>query len=331
MSATENRSTAPWRRNPALAGVAGLIVVVMLVVGVGQLHRLPFVDGYGRSLTIELVDAGGLEPGDRVEVAGVQVGTVESLRIDGDRVVAELDVDPGIRLGSDTRASVRVGNLLGSKYVELTPRGSGRLADDRIPVARTEPAYDVVHAFGELSQTVDAIDTDQLETALDSIAETFRGSSDDVDAALRGLTTISETIAERDVEVTSLLDRSNRLAGTLDASRDDLSALVRDAALLLAEVDRRRDSLDGLIEHTRTLTRELEGLVADNREKLAPTLAELERVTSLLERRQDDLSDTLHSVARFARVFSNTIGSGPWFDSYIGNAPNGVEFVGGDE
>lgn len=321
--------TSTLRRNPARAGVVGLTVLLVLVVAISQLHRLPFINGYGRTITIELADAGGLESGDRVEVAGIHVGTVESLHIDGDVVIAELDVDRQIRFGDKTIASVRVGNLLGSKYVELTPKGGGNLASDRIPADRTVPAYDVVDAFGELSQTVDAIDTDQLESALNSVAETFRGSSDDVESALRGLTTISETLAARDDNVSSLLARSNRLAGTLDASRKDISALVQDAALLLTEVDRRRDSLDGLIEHTRDLTIQLKGLVSDNQKQIGPTLAELERVTDLLEGRQKDLSATLHSVARFARVFSNTIGSGPWFDSYIGNAPNGIEYVQG--
>lgn len=318
--------TAPWRDRPALAGVLGLVIVALMLLGVARFDQLPLIGGGDRHLTAEFTDASGLEGGNRVEIAGIAVGTVDDITMGKGRVVVHFSLDPTVRLGTSTRALIRVGNLLGNKYLEIVPEGPGRLdASHAIPLERTEPAYDIVAAFGELTETVDEIDVDQLGQSLEAVASTFRGSTEDVRATVRGLSDISRTIASRDEDVQSLLSGAETLTGSLDGSKEDISALLRDATLLLTEIDKRRDSLDGLIVHTRELSDELRGLVADNQEQLDPALKELERVTKLLDKRQDQLAATVHSVARFARVFSNTIGSGPWFDSTIGNAPNSLE------
>ena len=55
-------------------------------------------------------------------------------------------------------------NLLGEKYLDLTPAGAGQLDEDTaIPVDRTESAYDIVGVFGDLTTTTEGIDTDQLD------------------------------------------------------------------------------------------------------------------------------------------------------------------------
>jgi len=145
---------------------------------------------------------------------------------------------------------------------------------------------------------------------------------------VRGLSTLARTIADRDEAVARLLRRSEQLTSSLDGSREDIAALVTDAGSLLAELDRRRDAIHGLIVHTRALAQQLHGLVTENRAAVAPALASLGKVTAQLESRQADVEATLRAVAKFARVFVNTIGGGPWFDSYIGNLPDSLKIEG---
>ncbi|RYJ06724.1 MAG: ABC transporter substrate-binding protein, partial [Actinomycetales bacterium] len=206
---------------------------------------------------------------------------------------------------------------------EITPAGTGRL-EGAIPTGRTDPAYDVVAAFGDLTETVDAIDSTRLAAALDAVSDTFEGSGPDVRAAVRGLSRLSRTVASRDTEIRRLLDHSATLTGSLADSRDDVGALVRDASLLLREVDRRREAIDGVVEHSADLSVQLRGLVKDNQATIGPALDDLDTVVTLLRKKQKNLALTVHRLAVFARVFNNTIGSGPWFDSYLGNVPDSV-------
>lgn len=306
------------------AGIIGIVVTAMLGLLAMNAGRLPVIGEGGREVTARFADIGGLAAGDRVEIAGVDVGRVTRLDMGAGHIRVTFTVPEDQRLGSATRAAIKVSNLLGSKHVEVMPAGDGDL-DGEVPLDRTTSPYDLTTAFQELTSEVEPIDTEALERALTTVADTFRHSGGDVRNALRGLSAVSRTAASRDQEISSLLDHAEVLTGSLDRSRDDIARVLRAARLLLAELDRRREAIHGLIVHTRDLARELRGLVADNAKQLQPTLTALARVTQQLQQRQKDLEETIHGVAKFARVFVNTIGGGPWFDSYIGNAPDSLK------
>jgi phospholipid/cholesterol/gamma-HCH transport system substrate-binding protein len=136
---------------------------------------------------------------------------------------------------------------------------------------------------------------------------------------------MARTITARNDDLASLLKRSRTVTASLATSRHDIATLIRSAALLLDELDRRKAAIRGLIIHTRELAAQLHGLVRDNQASLRPALDALSAVTLQLRQRQRALRSTLHGVALFARVFVNTIGGGPWFDSYVGNAPNSLK------
>jgi phospholipid/cholesterol/gamma-HCH transport system substrate-binding protein len=103
----------------------------------------------------------------------------------------------------------------------------------------------------------------------------------------------------------------------LAARTDDVTALLADGNRLLAELQRRQDAIARLLTGTRRLAQQLTGLVADNQAQLRPTLETLGRVVDVLQRNQDDLAATIKNEAVFIRLFTNAVGSGRWFDSYI--------------
>lgn len=321
--------TASWRRRPAFQGAIGLVITAVIVLVALNAGRLPFIGQGGRVVTADFIDASGIEAGDPVEVAGVRVGQVERLSMGRGFITVRFTVDPTVTLGDRTTARIKVGNLLGSKFLQVIPAGAGRLTGT-IGVDRTAPAYDVTEALGDFTRTAEPIDTDQLERALTAISATFTGSGPDVQASVRGLSKLSRTIAERDQDVAGLLAKSATLTTSLNASRGDIAGLLRDAGELLTELDRRREAIRGLIVNTTALSRQLRGFIKENQDEITPALTALASLTGQLEERQADLRATVSAVATFARVFVNTIGGGPWFDSYIGNAPDSLR-IEGDE
>ncbi len=98
----------------------------------------------GTDYHVQLADASGLHKGNMVQVAGIRVGRVSGIHIGGDHVTVDVNVKDAT-LGDKTQASVQVLNLLGEKYLELTPKGSGKMdGGDTIPVSRTNGSYDIV-------------------------------------------------------------------------------------------------------------------------------------------------------------------------------------------
>jgi phospholipid/cholesterol/gamma-HCH transport system substrate-binding protein len=315
--------------NLGRAGVIGLVVVALLVLGVQRLDTLLSLGSNDGEVTAFFTDSSGLAEGDRVEVAGIPVGTVTDVAIDGPRIRVVAELDEPVRLGDSTAAAIKVGNLLGSKYLELLPDGDGRLSGP-IPLERTDPAYDVVQAVSDLSATVEDIDTTRLGRALETVADTFDGASPDIRRAVAGLSDLSRTVASRDEALTALFSDTEQVVASLDGSKEDLSRFVSSASLFLDEVDHQRATIHQLIVHSTELSEQLHGLVADNEREITPALRNLERVTRMLQGRQERLRRTVHNLATFSRVFIDTIGSGPWFDSYIANVPDTVSTTGPD-
>ncbi len=310
----------PFReRNPVPIGAAGLVALGLALVAAFNVDALPFVGG-GDEYSAAFSEAGGLRAGDDVRIAGVEVGEVEAVELAGDHVQVDFRVTEPASFGQDTGASIRIQTVLGKKFLSLEPRGAGQLAEgSTIPLERTVSVYDVVQAFGDLAEVNESIDTDQLAEALDTMATEFRDTPEEVRGSLDGLSRLSRTIASRDEQLRELLDSTREVTEVM-ASRDaELEKLINDANLLLVELERRRDDISRLLDSTSALATQVTGLVQENRAELKPTLDRLNSVLALLEENKADLEQGLANMAPFTRVFSNVLGTGRWFDTYIQN------------
>jgi phospholipid/cholesterol/gamma-HCH transport system substrate-binding protein len=307
----------PFReRNPVIIGAVGLAVIAAMLLLAFNTDKIPMLGG--RSHTAALSEAGGLKPGDDVRIAGVKVGKITAVDLENAHVRVDFTVNRSTKLGDMTSAAVRVKTILGQKFLALDPAGKATL-DKEIPLSRTTPAYDVVDAFSDLATTAEDINTGQLATSLDTIANTFRDSPEEVRAAVEGLGRLSRTVASRDDQLRSLLGHANGVTGVLSARNAQIVALLSDGDLLLQELRKRREDIHTLLVNTATLADQLTGLVRDNREAIRPALTHLKHVLAVLEANQGNLDRSIALLAPFVRVFANTTGNGRWFDTYIQN------------
>ena len=303
-------------RNPVTIGAISLSVIVALVYLAFNAQSLP-LNGGGTVYKAQFSEAAGLKADDPVRVAGVKVGKVESLALEDGAVTVELRVKDAF-VGDRSEAAIKIETVLGAKYVALVPRGSQPLdPDDRIPLERTASPYDVVEAFADLSSTVQEIDTAQLASSFEVLAETFADTPDEVRTSLEGLARLSDTIASRDEQLRQLLSATRQVTQVLADRNGEFTQLILDSNTLLTEVQERRELIDSILTSTQELAQQLSGLVADNRETLTPALQQLSRVTDILSRNRAALAQTVNELAPFVRVFTNTLGNGRWFDSFV--------------
>jgi phospholipid/cholesterol/gamma-HCH transport system substrate-binding protein len=303
-------------RNPIPIGITGLVVLGLALTVAMFSDDLPIIGG-GTTYSAEFSEAAGLGPDDEVRIAGVKVGKVSDVELEGDRVVVTFKVKDAW-VGDRTSAAIEIKTLLGQKFLSLEPDGHDVLDPaDRIPRERTTAPYDVLEAFRGLAETTNQIDTAQLAQSFEVIANTFADTPDDVRGALNGLQSISKTISSRDGELAQLLDNTKQISQTL-ADRDaEVVKLLRDGNLLLDEVSKRRDAIATLLSGTKTLAIQLKGLVGDNEGQLRPVLTSLDQLTGMLQRNQDALGKGIKNMAPFVRLFNNAVGNGRWFDNYI--------------
>ena len=312
----------PFReRNPVVVGAVSLVALAVLLVGALRADDLPIIGG-GDTYQAMFSEAGGLAVDDEVRIAGVRVGKVDDIALVGDQVRVSFKVDEGAELGTGTRAAIKVKTILGSMFLALEPAGGGRLDEGAtIPAARTSSPFDVVEAFEGLASTSERIDTDQLAQSLTTLADLTRNTPDEFRGALDGLSRLSANIAAKDEQLNTLLVNLERVSTVLDERDEDIIELMRDGDVLFRALVARRDAVHDLLVSTTQLSRELTTLIRQSREDLRPALAHLENVVAVLNKNEDNLDSSLRLMAPFYRVFANTLGTGPWFDTWISNFP----------
>ena len=101
-----------------------------------------------------------------------------------------------------------------------------------------------------------------------------------------------------------------------------------DGDLLFRALVARREAVHNLLVATSQLSKQLTGLVQDTRADLKPALDNLQGVVDLLNANQENLDTSLRLMAPFYRVFANTLGNGPWFDTIIQNIPPAPQLGG---
>jgi len=111
-------------RNPTTIGAIGLVVIGVLLWAAFNATKLPIIGG-GTPYAAIFSEASGLQPNDEVRIAGVKVGTVTGVRLDGPN---GKDVRVSFRVkhafvGDQTQAIIKIKTVLGRKYLELDPAG----------------------------------------------------------------------------------------------------------------------------------------------------------------------------------------------------------------
>ncbi len=301
-------------RNRVVLAVVGLVVMGVLFYGAMRMSALPIL-GDGKTYSAIFTEAGGLKPGNEVRVAGVRVGEVTDVRLDGQQVVVSFQAK-GVDLYAETTAAIKVKTMLGQKFVALDPLGSGSL-DGPIPLERTTTPYDVNAAMSDLATTTNEIDMAQLEESFDALATAFEDTPESVQRMVAGLTDLSRTISSRDSELGELLEATEDVTGTLAGRNTEIAALITDGSALLGELQKRRDAVRALFVGTADLGKQLSGLVEENDKTLAPALDKLDRVTQILNRNQKNLDKALGKLGPYYRVLGAATGNGRWVDAYL--------------
>ncbi|CDO07252.1 MCE family protein [Mycolicibacterium cosmeticum] len=304
-------------RNRITVGVVGTVIVALVVVAAFSYDRLPFIKGTS-DYSAYFAEAGGIKPGSDVRVSGLSVGRVSDIHLEGTKVRVDFTVKDGVGLGDRTEAAIKTETVLGTKMLEVTPRGDGTLTGT-IPLERTTSPYDLPSALGDLTTAISGLDTTQLSSALTTLADTFKQTPADLKLALDGVAQFSDTLNARDAQLRNLLGNANKVTAVLAKRSDQIAGLVVNANALLAELVAQRDAVDGFMTNLTAVAQQISGLVADNKAALKPALDKLNGVLSILDNRKKELQRTVTLFRRYAMSFGEVLGSGPYFKASLVN------------
>lgn len=120
--------------------LVGLACLAYLTVRLGNVELF---GGSGYTVRAAFDSASGLNAGAPVEIAGVPVGRVERVVLEGYRAVVTLRLRPEIRVQEDAIVAIKTKGLLGEKFIRILPGGSDRIVPPGGRLRETESPVDL--------------------------------------------------------------------------------------------------------------------------------------------------------------------------------------------
>lgn len=107
-----------------------------------KLGRLEVLGPRGYVVTADFPSVGGLKPGSSVEIAGVDVGRVDSITLADYQARVRMTIREGVKIQEDSIASIKTKGLIGERFVRINPGGSDRIIPPNGRIKEVEAPVD---------------------------------------------------------------------------------------------------------------------------------------------------------------------------------------------
>lgn len=267
-------------------------------------------------------DASGLLPGDDVRIAGVVVGTVDSVEI-VDRRFAQVgfSVDTAQKLPGSVTAAVLYKNLIGQRFLSLAQGDGGNPVPlppgGEIPVQRTTPPLDLTTLFNGFQPLFAALDPEQVNKLSMEIVEVLQGQGGTIDSLLSSTASLTSTIADRDQVIGQVIDNLNAVLQTVSDNDQQLNDLIVSLRELVSGLAGDRKPIGDAIASLGDLTTTTAGLIDEGRPALKQDIVSLGDLSDQLNQGEP----TIERFLQFAPYKLNKLGRaasyGSWFQFYL--------------
>jgi phospholipid/cholesterol/gamma-HCH transport system substrate-binding protein len=252
------------------------------------------------SYNAEFSNVGGLEEGNFVRIAGVEVGKVKKVAVKQNSfAVVEFTADDSVVLTQGTKAVIRYDNLIGGRFLALED-GAGPLdrlqSGQTIPLSRTAPALDLDALIGGFRPLFRALDPEQVNALTGQLISAFNGQGATVGSFLAQTSALTNTLADRDDLIGQVIVNLNNVLASLGDQSDKFGIAVDSLSELVKGLaERRTDVSRGLANLDRGAA-SVADLLSQARPPLQNTVAQSDRATSIVVADHayfDDLLNTL--------------------------------------
>ncbi|MGL6236964.1 MAG: MlaD family protein [Segniliparus sp.] len=206
------------------------------------------VSGETVGYTATFSDVAGLFVGNDVRIAGVQVGKVETIRLNGRNADVGFTVLKDQPLYTDTVVAVRYQNLLGQRYVELAqPHTPGALiaAGTAIPLERTIASFDISKMFNGFRPLFQTLDPAQFNQFGEDMLRLIQGDGDGsgIGPVLRDLDAVSKLAVNRQAVFVQLMRNLGEVSAELGGQSKQIIATIEAVQELLATLNPEFDQI----------------------------------------------------------------------------------------
>lgn len=276
-------------------GVA-IALGLTLTASVGGCSLTPSASGE-RTMVVYVPKARSFYPESKVKVMGADVGLVDKVENQGDKVKVTFHVRRDVPLPKGVQASIVPLNLIGERNLVLHPAwrpGQAKETADVIPIERTHVPVEVDDALSSFTNLANALDPTKMQTALGTAADTVKGNGKEFNATLEQSARLIENVAGQDKELIEVAKNLDRLAGVVRGREQVLGTIIRDFGTASQVLSSERGELQQLISGILELAKNGDRLIQKYKGNLPYDLAVLTRAALVLKGNAKQIAQLLN-------------------------------------
>ncbi|OHU93771.1 MlaD family protein [Mycobacterium talmoniae] len=263
------------RTRGPLIGLSIFMVIAVAVTWLVYATLQRDVAGPTNKYSAVFTDVYGLRESDDVRMAGVRVGRVEKIELDGKLAKVSFIVQKDQKLYGNTVASVTYQNIIGQRYLglslgkvgntDLLPPGSV------IPVERTDPSFDVGHMLNGFEPLFSLLDTKAADDLTKGVIQSLSGDKASITELVEQSSVLTASISGRDQALGDLITSLSKVTDNVAAQNDNLDHALNQARTIVSDFDARRPALQSSVGSLAHVTRQLSAIMNE----VYPSLNEL--------------------------------------------------------
>lgn len=306
---------------PQLVKFAIFAVVTALLTGVLAATIANRTSSGDAEFGARFTDVTGLNPGDEIRMAGVRIGTVDSIEV-ADRTFAEVrfTIDADRPLPETTTAAVKYRNLIGQRYISLdVGSGDGQRSlrpGATIPLQRTSPALNLTALFNGFTPLFRALNPDEVNELSHEIIQVLQGEGGTVESLLKHTASLTSTVADKDAVIGRVVNNLNGVLDTANARSPELVSLIDEMQQLVTGLAEQREPIGAATSSLADLTERTSGLLEEARPPLQRDIGELGAVAENLNERRPQLDRFLQGLPNRIGSVTRTASYAGWFNYY---------------
>ncbi|WP_187647995.1 MlaD family protein [Nitrosophilus labii] len=265
----------------------GLVFLFLLSTQVSKFANLG-KDGY--IIYAYLEDVNGLERNVKVKIKGVEVGYVEDIVLEGDKVKTKLFLFKGVKVPKDSVVQINQESMLGTKYLSIIPgktkdylEANGYIEKQRILPTFDETAQSIDDAAKEFKEFIKELREDMkgdrgddlkksvanLRDITESIKKLIEENRQNISDSIVNLNNMAKELASAGKKFGEMSSKFSYTADSINSKLPDIMKKIDKLANDLSQVGKKaKEKLPEILDRFSSLEKDLEEIIKDNKEPL---------------------------------------------------------------
>ncbi|EFV12847.1 MlaD family protein [Segniliparus rugosus] len=305
------RSEEAERRLQLLFGVFSAFIVSVILAGTAIIYFFPFGE---KPYSVRQYVTGGLKPGDSVRLAGIDIGQVKSVGLEGDHVLVKFNIRDDIRVGDQSGTEVKLLTPVGGHFLELKLKGKEPLGDKPIPVERSHSPFDefgdhkpqdpfaerkpweILDTVGAATEQFKQVNVGNLRKILDILTKALDSQPDVIRVTLDAFAKVIDTLVSREDQLRQAVGVVHEYLKEFGMEKDMLRETLNRLARLSVAFNKWKADFPELLDQFSWLIKFLQRPTFAVENRLATPIGDIEDLLENLFRHPDNPIDTINQI-----------------------------------